>query len=579
MNSLAIQGSPVASAQTLKSASSLFSLNREYSILRDTHAVALALLVVLFASTLLQAQNVARPAESPAMRQLHEAVGLAEHGDTQAAMAIALHLLERDPKFVPALKLKGMLLEESGRTVEAAAIYESGLTIAPNDGDLLLRTGMYKLMAGKKDEAIKLLEHCSRVLPQDGDAQYYLAQAYHLNGQDDLALKAIRQSLKIEPKNPSVWQKYGELLCTSADCQEGLRWMLKAQKADPKLPRIDYDIGSAEYKMMDIAGAGQALARAVEAHPDDLNALELLAAAQVKLPDWQQAKATYARFLAYKPDDVESMLGLGHCELELKDYRAAIEALNAVLRLDPTRLLAHFYLSRAYAGMGNTAEAQHEAALHHLMTEQAAFVRSAETEERENSIKMQTRELLTQHREEDALRLYPEHFKGTDATRGDSYVFIGKIYLFMGNTEDGLRNLHHALEIEPTVRGAHTYEGILALKSGDLDKAEREFKSELANDPNYQTAIAELGEVRYHQQRWAEAAELLAKSKTMTPELIYMLCDSYFHLGKVQEANLNAETAAAYGRDNPEFIEALIALLKGNQQDELATRLTSSVKP
>jgi Tfp pilus assembly protein PilF len=33
---------------------------------------------------------------------------------------------------------------------------------------------------------------------------------------------------------------------------------------------------------------------------------------------------------------------------------------------------------------------------------------------------------------------------------------------------------------------------MLALKLGDLNGAENQFKAELANDPNYQTAIAEM---------------------------------------------------------------------------------------
>jgi tetratricopeptide (TPR) repeat protein len=527
----------------------------------------------------LQAQTAAHPADSPAMRQLQQAVSLAEHGDPQGAMNIALRLLEQNPKFVPAMKLKGMLLEESGRAAEAAAVYEEALKLSPNDADLLLKTGIYKLAAGNREEAIKLLQHCIRILPGDGDAQYYLAQAYHLNGQDDLALRAIRLSLKAEPDNPSVWQKYGELLSSTGNYQEGLRWLLKAQHADATLPRLDYDIGAADYELMDLPGAAQNLAHAVEVHPDDMHALELLASAQIKLEHWHEARDAYARLLASKPDDVESLLGRGHCELELKDYPTAVDTLNSVLRLDPRRLLAHFYLSRAYAGMGKTAEAQHEAALHHLMMEQVSFVRSVESEQRENAIQPQARQLLKEHREEEALRLYQDHFKGTSATVADSYVFVGKLNLFMGHTEDGLRDLHHALEIEPTVRGAHTCQGILALKLGDLDGAEKAFKAELANEPNYQTAIAEMGEVRYRQGRWAEAAELLAKSKTMTPELLYMLCDSYFHVGKVIEADLNAETAAAYGRNNPELMKELIELLKRNGQTELAERLSANTKP
>jgi tetratricopeptide (TPR) repeat protein len=522
------------------------------------------------------AQNT-KPARSPLTRQLQQALTLAQHGDQPKAMNLVLRLLEQHPDFAPAIKLKAMLLEESGRPSEAAAAYEEALKLAPNDGDLLLKVGIYKLAAGEKEEAIKLLQHCIRIRPGDGDAQYYLAQAYHLNGQDDLALRAIRQSLKAEPDNISVWQKYGELLCGTGDCEAGLRWLLKAQHSDATLPRIDYDIAATDYKLMDLAGTAQYAARAVLSQPNDVTAMQLLATADAKLARWPEARNTFERILTFKPDDVEALLGLGQCEVELKNYPAAVDRLQSVLRLDPTRLLAHFYLSLAFAAMGRTAEAQHEAALHQLMMEQKTFVRSVEAEEREGPIKAQARQLLAEHREADALQLYREHFKGTAATQADAYVFIGKLYLFLGETEAGLRNLRHALEVQPTVRGAHTYEGILALKQGDLSTAENDFKAELANDPNYQLAIAEMGEVRYHQARWSDAAEQLAKSRATTPELLYMLCDSYFHLGKVSDANLTAETVAAYGRNNSEVMKELNELLLRNGQTELAQRLSANL--
>jgi Tfp pilus assembly protein PilF len=538
---------------------------------------AILLLALLFAAgaAAVRAQNMGHPGESPLMQQFHQALGAAKQGDEQGAMNLVLRLLAQHPDFAPALKLKGMLLEDSGHTFEAAAAYEEALKLAPNDGDLLLKVGIARLSAGQKEEAIRLLEHCVRILPGDGDAQYYLAQAYHLNGQDDSALHAIRLSLKAEPDNISVWQKYGELLCGTGDCEAGLKWLLKAQHSDATLPRIDYDIAAADYKLMDFAGAAQYAARAVGSQPNDVTALRLLATSDVKLAKWQDAKQAFESTLAFKSDDVESLLGLGQCELELKNYSAAVDKLESALKLDPTRLLAHFYLSRAFAAMGKAEDAQHEAAVHQLMMEQMTFVRSVESEERESPIKAQARQLLAEHREKDALQLYREHFKGTAATAADAYVFVGKLYLFMGDTEDGLRNLHHALELQPTVRGAHTYEGILALKLGDLSRAENEFKAELANDPNYQLAIAEMGEVRYHQGLWSDAAEQLAKSRTTTPELLYMLCDSYFRTGKVSDADLTAETLAAYGRNKPEVMKELIDLLLRNGQLELAQRLSS----
>jgi tetratricopeptide (TPR) repeat protein len=507
------------------------------------------------------------------MRQVQQALSLAEHGNNPEAMNLILRLLEQKPDFVPALKLKGMLLEEAGRTSEAGAVYEQALKLAPNDGDLLLKAGIYKLAAGQKEEALKLLQHCIRVLPGDGDAQFYLAQAYHLNGQDDLALRAIRQSAKAEPDNPSVLQKYGELLCSAKDAQAGLEWLLKAQRLDATVPRLDYDIARAHYTLMDLSNAEKFAARAAAASPGDVNALRLLAEVQLKLSKWQEAEGAFQRVRAMKGDDAELLLGLGHCQVELKNYSAAVETLQSVLRLEPTQLLAHFYLSRAYAGMGRTTDAEHEAALHHLMMDRATFVRAVSEGERENGIRAQVRQCLKEHREQDALRLYSDYLKGSSATPADAHVFIGMMYLFMENTEDGLRNLHQALKLDTHVRGAHTYEGILALKDNDLNRAESEFNAELANDPNYQTAIAELGEVRYHQGRWAEAADQIAKSHSMTPELLYQLCDSYFHLGKTQDADLTAELVAAYGRNNPELMKELATLLKSNGQTEVAQRL------
>jgi tetratricopeptide (TPR) repeat protein len=553
-------------------------VTRDVCAVNRLRTIFLCVVLLAFSGRAVRAQNTGHPAESPLMPQIHQALSLDEHGDRPGAMNLVLHLLQQHPDFEPAIKLKGLLLEEAGRTSEAAAVYEEALKLAPNDADVLLKTGAYKLAEGQKEEAIKRLQHCLKILPGDGDAQYYLAQAYHLNGQDDLALSAIRASLKAEPDNASVWQKYGELLCVSEDCEIGLTWLLKAQHSDATLPKIDYDIALTDLKLMDLNGASQYAVRAVESQPNDLPTLQLLADVDVKLAKWQDARDAFQRILAFKIKDVDSLFGLGQCELELKNYPTAIEKLQFVLRLAPTRLLAHYYLSRAYAAIGRTEDAHHEAALHQLMMEQMTFVRSVESEGSESPITAQAAQLLAEHHEEDALQLYRNHFKGTAATLADAYVFIGKLYLGLGCKDDGLRSLHHALEIQPTVRGAHTYQGILALKLGNLSDAENEFKAELANDPNYQTAIAEMGEVRYHQERWSDAADQLAKSRTMTPELLYMLCDSYFHIGKVADADLTAETAAAYGRNNPQLMKGLLDLLQRNGQTELAQHLLANLE-
>src|ERR1700745_4308662 len=138
-----------------------------------------ACLTALF-SPRVTAQKTDPSADPVLARQLHQALGLAQQGDRQRAMELTLQLLEQHPRFAPALKLKGMLLEESGQSSEAAASYEEALKFAPNDPDLLLKSGIHKLASGDREEAIKRLQRCTKILPEDGDAEYYLAQAYTL---------------------------------------------------------------------------------------------------------------------------------------------------------------------------------------------------------------------------------------------------------------------------------------------------------------------------------------------------------------------------------------------------------------
>lgn len=507
------------------------------------------------------------------MTQLHEAITTAERGDEAQALNLVEQLLEHHSRFEPALKFQGALLEDLGRTTEAFASFQEALKLAPTDPELLLKVGIYQLEAGHNADAIALFVRGLKYAPHDRDTLYYLSQAYHLNGDNTLALKTIQECLKVDPDNASIWQKYGELLCSSGDNESALHWLLKAQHSDPTLERIDFDLGVASFKSMDLDNALTYSTEAVKRRPNDLTVQALLAAIDVKLGKWQDAEPIFRAILQVKPQDTASLLGLGHCELELKDYQRAADFLEQVLQQDPTQILAHFYLSRAYAALGRTSDAQYETDLHRQMLEQVSSSGLQADTDQEKKIWDQARQLLEDNKEAEALKLFRAQSRGPFTNPAGSYVLVGTLYLFMNRASDADRCLHKALTLDPSVRGAHTSLGLLALQQVDLDKAGSEFKAELATHPNDQSAEAELGEVRYRQRNWLDASDLLSKSKTTVPTLLYMLSDADFHLGKVKEADLAAELLVVYAKNQPQVKQGVIDLLKRNQQIDLAERL------
>jgi tetratricopeptide (TPR) repeat protein len=535
--------------------------------------LCITLLIPLTVTTSLS-QKPAQSVDSSARIEFQKATKLAQQGDRIGALSLTRALLDRYPHFVPALTLQGSLLEQSGQSSEAWRMYQQALSDAPNSADLLLTMGIHLLLGGQNDQAIILLRRRLRLLPMDGDTLFYLAQAYHLNGDDQLALQSIRNCLRVETDNASVWQKYGEILSSSGDNTAAVHWLLRARKLDSTLELIDYDIAVASFYNMDLPSALKYAASAADDHPTDLHILALYAAVALKLSQWQDAKAIFERILAVKSDDGTALLGLGECELELRNYQSSISILSHLLQVDPTRIAAHFFLARAFRGVGRMGEAQQETDLHNMMMQQISSAPLRQDAERKKAIWDQTRLLLTEHHESDALRLAREKPSGPSATRGNVYVFIGAVYLSMRNIEDAIRNLNFALTTEPTARGAHSYKGIIDILQGDLGKAEKDFQAELAHDPNNRLARAGLGEVRYRQERWSDAVNQLTQSKTTTPRFLYMLCDSYFRLGEVKSANASAKILAAYARSEPRILEGLIDLLERNGQLTLAQQLS-----
>jgi tetratricopeptide (TPR) repeat protein len=524
------------------------------------------------------AQQPARPAGAALVARLNRAMALAEQGHEQQALVLAEQLVVDHPDFVPALKLQGALLEEEGRASEAEQVYRKALQLSPNDTSLLFKLGTNRLAASDNTEAASFFVRYLRLTPGDAVAFFYLAQAYHLSGQDDLALKASRRSAELLPGKDEILQEYGEMLCATRDRQTGLKQLLKAQQLNPALRKIDFDIALAYYDEMDYSNTVRYASKAVQAEPEDIDALRLLSEAHVALSQWQDAHGVFEKILVLKKDDPSALLGTAHCLLELKQFEKAIATLHRVLELDPSQAIAHFYMSRALSGLGQMDDARHEAEIYRLM-DQMSITPPRLGSEGGKTQWDRARQLLREGHEAEALSAFQDGANAPAASPADAYVLAGSVYLSIDREDAGVRALRHALEIKPTVRGAHTYLGLDDLQQGRLTDAKSEFEAELAVDPNYLTALSGLGEVRYRQERWAEAADLLLKSRTKVPTQLYMLCDALFKSGRGQEADVAAEALAGYAANDRSQMQALVDLLHRQGETALASKIAAMTKP
>jgi predicted Zn-dependent protease len=536
---------------------------------RARRAGSVALLMVVAGSA--QAQRSAQL--GGVHDRLRAAVAKANAGDEKGALAAVQAVVQQYPHSAQALKLEGMLLEDLGDEAGAATAYRAALQADPRDPELNRQVGIAALVEGHDEEAVALLTKAAGALPRDAQTLFYLGQAYRKVGDDALALKTMARAAALDPKSAPIAQKYAELLMHRGQDKDAEQWLQRAKALDPSTPLLDYDFAVAAYHLGDSERAAASVARALHQTPDNHAVQTLAAFVQVRLGAWAQAQALLEPLVQASPEDASLQLQLGYCQLQQQQDADAIRTLQHALVLDPTQPLTHFYLSRAYAGLGDHEAAHREGELYRNFLQELSHSDDPNADAHEQRLIAQMQAKLQQGGEEAALAVYAATAGDTPTAKAAGYVQLCALYLQEGSVDAAQAAALHALQLDVKARGAHTYLGVIALQRNDAATAEQSFEAELALDPNHPYALAELGAMRYQQGQWQEAIRYLRRSKITLPRFLYMLTDAYYRVGDMQHAAIAAESLAAFARGDAQAIAQLHDLLERNGQQALYTQL------
>ena len=144
---------------------------------------------------------------------------------------------------------------------------------------------------------------------------------------------------------------------------------------------------------------------------------------------------------------------------------------------------------------------------------------------------------------------------------------LGTMYYSMGRKDDARRVLTIARANDPQSARITAYLGMVQLAGGETAAAESSFQAALALDSAEPLALIGMGGIRYQRQRWSDAIQYLEKSRTADPDTLFLLCDSYYRVGKPDEAILTAEVIRALGAERKDLLDRLKQLVAFHQTD------------
>jgi tetratricopeptide (TPR) repeat protein len=424
----------------------------------------------------------------------------------------------------------GMALVEQRNYAEAIPHLERGINGSSQAttfqllGKAYLNTGNPEQAKENLQKALTLLEAGKQDLQQISAVHYLLAQALKKVGDNQGAEEHFRlsqqtKSADVQETRETLKQylagetKLGQQTSLNLLDLSGLEALTEAQRRQLKeamltnVARAESNLGVLRAQAQDFAHAADYFKNAADAIPDFPDVEYSLGLSYFNSQQFQQAIAPLQRAItsdAKRTAEIQRVLALCYLNTEQYSKAASLLAIDDGRREDVS-------LEYAYA---------------------LALVRSNQIKEAEQEFAY----LLSRHADSPELN-----------------VLIGQAHAQESDFDSAIPYFQKALQQKADVKEAHSALGIIYMRQGKLEDAERELRAELQLGPN-PTVEFQLANVLDLRQKTDEAKDLLEHVLKQKPDLAdarYLLGKILLARGQAQQASENLEAAARISPEEP----------------------------
>lgn len=237
--------------------------------------------------------------------------------------------------------LRGIALFERDKAAEGLAVLEAAA--AQNDVSALTFLAMIYSEANMPERALTQAEAAVRLAPTDPDTLLVRAAVYRGMGQDDKARADYERILAAGP-NVSAYFQRGLMASDAGDHEKALADFRLSFQTDPKEVGAQVNIG---HELEALGRHEEALAAfelALKLEPKSYDAMIGYAGQLTEMERWEAARAAYESAAKAYPKEPLIQVGLGMSSENLGDIRRAQAAYTAATRLDPTYVRAWWSL-------------------------------------------------------------------------------------------------------------------------------------------------------------------------------------------------------------------------------------------
>jgi tetratricopeptide (TPR) repeat protein len=449
------------------------------------------------------------------------AIAYAENGEMGKAFATLKGLVAAQPASSNAHFNLGLLYARKGQSQdEQAAVTEFREALRlDRDKDLdpaRIALGQVLVSQQKYSDAVSVLLEYGRHQPKDAQGFYTLGLAYRGLKKSDAAVSALQHAVVLDPRDPAIRFNLGILLASTGQTDAAIQQLEAAERINP----ADLETHNALALLLEKSGYKER----ARVEKVKVNALKSGVEKEAAIANLYEEASRY---------------------LSAGNARAAAEAYQKALQLNPRDPKLHFNLSLALDEMGDFP---------------------SERKELERTLQLDPGVAVAQNQlgllalrggqQEEAERCFTKAL-AINPKFAEAQSSLGVLYSQQGKNEEAASLFQKAITNDPKYAKAYINLGLLMAQRGAFLEAEHQFRTAIEVDSNYRDAYAALGMVQAKTGRGVEAVKNFQKVVMLDPasaqahlNLGIALVDQFDRPGGFKEfseaARLNPKLAAAH---------------------------------
>ena len=232
-------------------------------------------------------------------------------GDRTKALGFYQGALERDARFLPALRGMGSALLDAGDLPRATATLEQARALGGSDAPTLHELGRAYYQAGRRAEATAVLREAIRRDPDLPEIHDSLGNMLLESGDRAAAEQALREAIRLQPDFAAAHANLANALAAQGNFGAAEWHFRKAVGLAPANATARYGYGAVLAARGAFADAERQLEQTVKLNPRLPEAHEVLGSLYARRQDWRRAAERYRAAIDIQPRFGRAHLGLG----------------------------------------------------------------------------------------------------------------------------------------------------------------------------------------------------------------------------------------------------------------------------